>query len=74
MACGRSIGEMTGGDWAMIVADLHRSGLSFGKLATRAGMTRGALHNIYTGRTTEPKGWHAVLLFNEWKKLQRRKK
>lgn len=61
-------------DWASIVADLHESGLSFGKLADRIGMTRGALHNIYTGRTQEPNGWHAVLLYLEWKKLQRRKK
>lgn len=60
-------------DWKTVVSDLRARGLTFEQIATPAGMSKGAVHDLLTGRGKAVLYDTGVKLVALHKKVMRRK-
>lgn len=58
--------------WAQIICDLEEEGYSVGDIASMVKLAPGSVSDIKCGRTKEPRGEAAVLLYKQHERMERK--
>lgn len=58
--------------WSQVICDLEDEGYSVGEIATMIKLSPGSVSDLKCGRTKEPRGEAAVLLFKQHERMERK--